>query len=104
MSNETSIHEITGDNLSMIHDHTAVVVFTADWCSSCHNMMNMLSSNPDVKVPIYNCDVDVNETLADKMQITNLPVIGIVHDGDIVDIMRGMPSVKTIMDSVHSYM
>lgn len=103
MSIVNPIIEITDNSLDRIHESNAVVVFSADWCESCHTMLDHLKSNEKVKFPIYNCDVDQNEDLADQLNITNLPVIGIVHDGELVDMMKGLQKVSTIVDTINSF-
>ena len=103
MTATTNIKEINGDNFNLTKEKAAIIVFTANWCNSCHNMIDMLSSTSDIPVPVYNCDVDQNEQLADDVHITNLPVVAIIHNGKIVDKMNGMQNISNIMESINSY-
>ena len=97
-----TVSQINGNNLSSINNDTAVVIFSAEWCDSCHSLLDRITHS-DIKVPVYNCDVDENEKLANEMNISSLPVIGIYHDGSLVDIMKGARSISDIVKSVRDY-
>lgn len=97
-----TVSQINGNNLNSINNDTAVVIFSAEWCDSCHSLLDRITHS-DIKVPVYNCDVDENEKLANEMNITSLPVIGIYHGGSLVDIMKGARSISDIIKSVRDY-
>lgn len=75
------IQKITENNLPTTTKNFAVV-FSAEWCDSCHKLIDHLNPLADVfKDRLYNADVDDNEDLAEKYKVKSLPCIIIFKDG-----------------------
>ena len=65
-------------------NQSSVIIFSAKWCSSCHNLIQTLKNKFDNnKLPILNLDIDEAETFADSMNVKSLPCILIFTNGEI---------------------
>lgn len=70
----------------------AVVDFSAVWCGPCKMVapeMEELAEELAGEVDFFNCDVDENMALAMKYQITSIPAIAIIKDGQLADMTVG---------------
>ena len=52
-----------------------LIMFTADWCSSCRKMYPILNKLKNQGYTVYTLDFDTHEALAKKWHITKLPTI-----------------------------
>lgn len=97
-----ALKEIVQNDLTLVKEDTAVVLFTASWCQSCHKLMDDIEQDPNFHVPVYNCDVDENPDLADRMHISSLPVIGLCQNQKVIGVVTGYRTPQQIARMVQS--
>ena len=66
------------------HDKSVVIIFSADWCESCHKLLEALEDHA-FSVEVLNIDADECDSLADEHSVTSLPVIITYEHGDITN-------------------
>lgn len=95
--------EIIKDNdLSKI-GNKAAVVFSADWCESCHALLNRLEPlSGALPIKIYNADVDANEELAAKYAIKSLPCTILFEDGEACIRLGNNVFLNEIIETIRS--
>lgn len=64
------------------HEKPVVIIFMADWCESCHKLIDTLN-DLEFNVEILAIDVDSSDTLADEMSVTTLPAVVVYEFGEI---------------------
>ncbi|OUR90815.1 thioredoxin [Flavobacteriales bacterium 34_180_T64] len=86
-------------------DRLVLVDFYAEWCEPCKLMGPILKEVKDVlgdAVLIFKINVDINQITASKYNVRGVPTLvlfksgkqlwrqsGIVHKGDLIDILKG---------------
>ena len=88
--------KITQDNFEsevLKSDKPVLVDFFATWCGPCQMLMPIieeLSEEYDGKVKIATLDIDENQELAQKYQVSSVPSLVIFKDGEEVERMMGL--------------
>ena len=76
------------DYQSLISGSKVVLVeFYASWCPHCRRMMPIVDDIKELlgnRVPVYQFDIDENESLADRMGADTVPTFIIYRDGEEV--------------------
>ena len=102
--------EIKNNEISHLKDKTCLILFyfTASWCKPCQKikpMIERLSEGLDNdKIEIYLVDINENDELQDKLEITSVPTFFVLHNNTIVDKYSGsdIKNVhKLIKDNLH---
>lgn len=78
------IVKIESDDLSVVDSEPAVIIFSAEWCKTCHDLLDRL--NPFSKVlscKLYNVDIDTNEDLSTLYNVKTLPCVIILKNGKV---------------------
>ncbi len=73
------------------HKWIALVDFRAEWCGPCRMLgpiiEQLADKNPNVKVAKVN--VDENQQLAGTFQVSSIPVVFVIKNGQVVDKIVG---------------
>lgn len=80
------INKITSNDLSAAIENNGIVIFSAEWCGSCHALLQRIEPLSDaLNGKVYNADVDENEDLSVQYHVKTLPCIIIFNNGEVVD-------------------
>ncbi|MEZ3520368.1 MAG: thioredoxin family protein [Muribaculaceae bacterium] len=63
---------------------TVLVEFYADWCGHCRRMMPVVEEIKELtagRASIIQLDIDENDELSDKLQVTGTPTFILYHNG-----------------------
>ena len=72
----------------VVNDEAAVVDFSATWCGPCRMLAPVLediSEKLGDKVSFYNVDVDESPELAMKYQVSSVPCLVLLKNGELAD-------------------
>lgn len=87
------VKKITEKEFAEVKEQSvAVVDFSATWCGPCKMLAPVLeevSEQLSGQVAFYNVDVDDNPTLAQEFEITSIPALAILKNGERVDMQVG---------------
>ena len=79
------VNIVKNDNFASVEKaNVAVVDFSATWCGPCRMtapVLERISEKMAGKVEFFNVDVDENNKLANKFNITNIPCIILLKNG-----------------------
>jgi thioredoxin 1 len=82
----------TFDDLVMNSELPVLVEFGAEWCPPCRAMAPMLdglSDDLEGRLRVVTVDVDESPRLAVEHRITGVPIIAVVHRGELVRRLTG---------------
>lgn len=79
------------DDIVINNEGVTLVDFWAKWCGPCKMLAPVLEAVETEleQVKFVKVDVDENEELADKYQISTIPTLLIFKDGKVVDTLVG---------------
>lgn len=70
----------------LVEDHgTILVEFYASWCPHCRRMMPVVDDVKallDGRANVYQFDIDENNALAEKLNVTSVPTFIVYRDGE----------------------
>lgn len=100
-----AVINLTNDNFNEVlnSDNLIVVDFYADWCGPCRMLSPIIAELSDKYSDIVfgKVNVDNEELLARKYNITGIPNIIIFKDGDIVNNIVGLRSKEEIENIIN---
>ena len=84
-----SVMKITKDNFEqevMAYQGTVLLDFYADWCGPCRIVAPVLEeiAQEDAQLKVCKINVDEQPELAMQFQVTSIPLLVVVKDGEIV--------------------
>ena len=92
----SSAMDLTNDNFdSTVGSGVTLVDFWAEWCGPCKMMtpvIDELASEFGDKVTVAKIDVDSQQELATKFQVSSIPTIIVFKDGEIAERFVGVTS------------
>lgn len=75
-----------------------ILDFYADWCGPCQMMKPTMEefekAHPEIKVTVIN--IDEQEELAEKYEVSTIPCIVVLEDGEEVKRAVGVQSLKKL--------
>ena len=80
-----------------------VVDFYADWCGPCKMLAPIvedLAKEYDGKVVFYRINIDKNEALANKFEITSIPALKVFKNGKIVADALGFKTAEQLRPEI----
>lgn len=96
------IEIIKNNDLSKIGNKSAVV-FSAEWCGSCHTLLQHIEPiSGALGGRIYNADVDENEDLSVQYHIKGLPCIILFNNGEIIDRIDNNINFQDLIDRIRN--
>lgn len=90
------IVKVTNDNFEvevLNNDKPVLIDFNATWCGPCKMMFPVLEEIAATdKIKVVSVDIDDNDELADKYQVSSIPCLVILNEGKEVKRNVGMIS------------
>lgn len=79
-----------------------IVDFNADWCGPCQALAPILEEaeseiEKESKAKIVSVNIDENQTLAENFNISSIPCLVLVENGQEIDRFVGLASKKKIL-------
>ncbi len=100
MTLETAIFEVTDSSFNdVLHaDRPVLVDFQAPWCGPCRQMSPLLEHMAERRddIMVASVDVDQNQDLAVKYQITSIPTLMMFKNGSVVERLSGAMPVTAL--------
>lgn len=84
----------------------AVIDFSATWCGPCKMLAPVLEEVSEElagKVTFYNIDVDENPDLAQQYNISSIPALVVLRNGDKQDVQVGFQPKAAIISFLESH-
>ena len=84
----------------------AVIDFSATWCGPCKMLAPVLEEVSEElagKVTFYNIDVDENPDLAQQYNISSIPALVVLKNGDKQDVQVGFQPKAAIISFLKSH-
>ena len=84
----------------------AVIDFSATWCGPCKMLAPVLEEVSEElagSVAFYNIDVDENPDLAQQYNITSIPALVVLKNGDKQDVQVGFQPKEAIFSFIESH-
>jgi len=92
----SSAQDLTNDNFdSTVGNGITLVDFWAEWCGPCKMMtpvIDELATEFGDKVTVGKIDVDAQQELAMKFQVSSIPTLIVFKDGEIAERFVGVTS------------
>jgi thioredoxin 1 len=92
----SSAQDLTNDNFdSTVGDGVTLVDFWAEWCGPCKMMtpvIDEIATEFGDKVKVGKIDVDSQQDLAMKYQVSSIPTLIVFKDGEIAERFVGVTS------------
>ncbi|MBN2310371.1 MAG: thioredoxin [Candidatus Hydrogenedentes bacterium] len=100
----SSAQDLTKDTFeSTVAQGVTVVDFWAEWCAPCRMMgpiLDELAADYDGKITVAKVDVDSEMELAGKFQVSSIPTLLIIKDGEIVQRFIGVTGKAMLADAI----
>ncbi len=101
--------KITDDNYEEILSQDGVVVidFWATWCGPCQRLSPIIAQVAEAyegKAIVGKCNAENNDALTEKFQISSIPTILILKNGEVVDKLSGAVNKLKITDTIDKYL
>ncbi|MDJ0836945.1 MAG: thioredoxin [Acidobacteriota bacterium] len=100
MTLETTIFEVTDTSFNDVlqADRPVLVDFQAPWCGPCRQMSPLLENMAERRddIMVASVDVDQNQDLAVKYQITSIPTLMMFKNGSVVERLSGAMPVTAL--------
>jgi thioredoxin 1 len=108
MHENSSFLKITDENFNrevLESDIPVLVEITAYWCGCCHIMkpiIEKLAEELKEKLKIGVVDIDTNEKVAKEYGLSELPIILLFRNGELVDHLIGLISKNEFLKRIKS--
>lgn len=101
------VKKISGKEFTEVKEkEVAVIDFSATWCGPCKMLAPVLeevSEELAESVAFYNIDVDENPDLAKQYNITNIPALVVLKNGDKQDVQIGFQPKDIIISFIKTH-
>ena len=93
----------SGNFQKIVSGGTSLVDFWAEWCGPCLQqgpIIDDLAEKIGDNVNVCKVDVDTNQEIASKYEVTSIPTILVFKDGEVVKRFVGVQSLKTLEEAL----
>lgn len=84
-----------------------LVDFWATWCNPCRlqgPIIEEVNSELNGKIKVLKVDVDLNEDIAENLNIISIPTLGIYVGGELVEKIVGLTQKESLLDTLKKYL
>lgn len=83
---------------SWVDSGVVLIDFYAPWCGPCRALAPTLSQLENVNV--IKVDVDTNQEIAKKFNVSSIPKLVLMKDGEIVEEMVGLQTKEVLQEKI----
>lgn len=79
-----------------------LVDFYADWCNPCRMLSPIIEEVSETRPDVRFCKVNVDEQMevAQRYQVSSIPMLLLFHQGKVVDQVVGLQSKSAVLDLI----
>lgn len=94
------------DNNLVLEGNVQVIDFNATWCGPCRMLAPIIDeiSEEMPEINFYNVDVDDNRELAYKFNISSIPALVIMKNGEKQEVVVGFTQKQRLVDILKKYL
>jgi len=108
MADNEKVHELTnGEFEEFVKEGAVLIDFYADWCMPCLMMapvLQELSEKMKGKIRIGKVNVEDNQELAQKFNVSSIPNFVLIKDGEVAERFIGAMSLDDFEEKLKAYL
>ena len=89
---------------TVINGNNVLIIFSAKWCAPCKRMkpdfINVEENTDAKKLTFAIVDVDISSDIAVKYNVSNLPTLVLIKNGNVIETRKGVMTQSKIVELI----